>query len=95
MAEEVDKLAAGSVEDGLLSCMPPGARALHLTFSRASEIEGAPDDIGWVSESERDKALGLDAVWSLIIFVDGGEHTLRRASSLDALLPARAETSIG
>lgn len=100
MADEVDKLTLGAVEDILRGLLPDGdGSALHLSFRHAESFSEAVsgDGEGWVSESERDKALGLDGVWTLVL--TGGaavhDHVVRRASSLAALFPARAEASVG
>lgn len=100
MAEEVDELTLGAIEDVLRGLLPDDEGAgLHLSFRDAASFSEAVagDGEGWVSESERDKALGLDGVWTLVL--SGGksmsDHVVRRASSLAALFPVRAEAAVG
>ena len=100
MADEVDKLTLGAIEDVLRGLLPDGdGAALHLSFRDAASFSEAVagEGEGWVSASERDKALGLDGVWTLVLSGNGdaSDHVVRRAASLAALFPARAEASVG
>lgn len=87
---------AGGIEDLLRGLLLRDMACLRLSFNdhTANYVDAAkeyadgemPDD-EWVSESERDKALGLNQVWTLQWYPDTpvGFHIMR-ASSLAALL---------
>lgn len=94
MADELDRLAIGAIEDRLRGSLHENG-AMHLTFGNGSGFEGSTDDLGFISEAERDKALGLGSVWTLVLFPDGEDHIVRRASSLSALLASCAEPGVG
>lgn len=91
-----DPRVAGGIEDLLRGLLRGEHSSLTLTFNdhTANYVDAAkeyadgdmPDD-EWVSESERDKALGLNQVWTLQWYPDTpvGCHIVR-ASSLAALL---------
>lgn len=94
MADDIDKLTVGAIEDRLRGALRADG-ALHLTFGNGAGLEASTDDLGFISEAERDKALGLGSVWTLVLFPDGDDHIVRRASSLDALLATLAEPGVG
>ncbi len=95
-----DRLAVGSIEDLLRGVMVDEEGSVQLMFHRA---EGWEDDPCFVSEAERDKALGLGGIWSLIAVRPLKDtppdtspfRTVGRASSLDALLAWVAEHAGG
>jgi hypothetical protein len=95
------KLVAGRLEDMLRALLRGEHSSLHLSFNdHASNYLGAPKahadgdlpDDEWISESERDKALGLNQVWTLQWYPDTPVSChIMRASSLNALLSWVAE----
>ncbi len=91
---DIDKLAVGAVED-LLRGFGRTNGALHLTFGDGAGFEDATGDLVFISEAERDKALGLGSVWTLVTFPAGEDHIVRRAASLASLLVHVAEDGVG
>lgn len=97
------KLAIGATEDLLRGLLRGEHSSLSIDFNdhAANYIDAAkeradgdlPDD-EWISESERDKALGLNQVWTLQWYPDTPVGFCRkRASTLPALLMWIAENA--
>ncbi|HWW56373.1 MAG TPA: hypothetical protein VN047_05740 [Sphingopyxis sp.] len=94
-------LAIGATEDMLRGLLRGEHSSLHLSFNdhaanyldaTKERADGDLPDDEWVSESERDKALGLNQVWTLQWYPNSPVGFCRkRASSLDALLSWVAE----
>jgi len=85
-----DGTVLGGVEDVLAPLLAERFATVSISFE-AEPMPGVPGD-AWVSDKERDRAIGHAGIWYISWIADGTAH-YRAASSLNAVLKAVSNVS--